>query len=214
MVSRSNTKGPRLLTAFFSAVVLLTTGCAEGAPAANSTSPTASALQAAVPATVPAAKPTPRYRPADANGRARNVQRPFRPALSTENSKDGAESFIRYWFWLFNYGIETGDLSKWTELASPSCEFCISLKKGVANGYRDGAWLVGGGVSLPIVRVTYKPGAAKQLVIVHVVQEPTYYYRADKSTGHSPTPENSTTVGLYARYANGAWSVIDMHPLR
>ncbi|MFE5838388.1 DUF6318 family protein [Arthrobacter sp. NPDC056493] len=188
------------------------TACGGGSPTDNTTG--GSLRPTAVASSVPTAKPTPRYKPADAKGRARNVQPPLRPALSSENSKEGAESFIRYWFWLFNYGVETGDLSKWTKRASPACEFCSSLKKGVAASYRDGGWLVGGGVSLPIVRVTYKPGAAKQPIIVQVAQEVTHYYLADKSVARSPTPENSSTVGIYVSYANGAWSVVDMHPLR
>jgi hypothetical protein len=84
----------------------------------------------------------------------------------------------------------------------------------VATSYRDGGWLVGGGVSLPIVRVTYKPGAAKHPVIVQVAQEATHYYRADKSIARSPTRENSSTVGIYVNYVKGSWSVVDMHPLR
>ncbi|MFK0005262.1 DUF6318 family protein [Paenarthrobacter sp. NPDC090522] len=68
------------------------------------------------------------------------------PALAKENTKEGLEAFIRYWYAVGNYANETGDISELRSLSTPECQPCAYFQRASSDGYTNGRWLVGGRV--------------------------------------------------------------------
>jgi hypothetical protein len=186
-------------------------GCQGATPGGTETT-TAVATPSATPAPTPT--PTAVYKPADAQGKAQNVPVPVKPALADENSKAGLEAFVGYWFALLNYGYETGDLSAWNEVTSPTCVFCSRLKAGVESGYQGGGWLVGGRLSTPNVDVRFSTDGSPQQVVIQVIHSPIEYYKADGSARQpTSTGSNSATV-LNGTHRDGGWHVSDLNLLK
>jgi hypothetical protein len=180
-----------------------------GATPGDTETTTAVATPSATP--TPTSIPSAMYKPADAQGKAQNVPVPVKPALADENSKAGLEAFVGYWFALLNYGYETGDLSAWEQLTVPGCAFCDNLKSALATGYKSERWQVGGRISTPSIEAKMVEGSSTQQVVVQVTQESIEFYKADGSIGRTPETASSTASVVIASFADGGWSVSDMH---
>lgn len=194
--------------AALAAGTLALAGC-QGATPGGSETTTAVATPSATPAPTPT--PTAVYKPADAQGKAQNVPVPVKPVLADENSKAGLEAFVGYWFALLNYGYETGDLSVWSTLTKPGCVFCENVNSAIAIGYKSDRWQVGGRISTPSIAAKMVEGSSTQQIIAQVSQETIEFYKADGSVGRTPEPASSTASVVIASFADGAWSVSDMH---
>jgi hypothetical protein len=189
-------------------------GDVENLKSGENAGPASSQPATAISSGAPSPRPRPEHKAGDANGRAQNVPLPIKADLTDENTKAGVEEYTKYWFSLLSYGYETGDVTAWSHQTSPACVFCNALKKSISSGYEKGGWLAGGHVSTPSAQARFKIGAPTQQVVVHVIQEKTTYYRADKSVGRSAAPGSNTAVVVMAKYAHGKWNISDMHPLR
>ncbi|WP_236558766.1 DUF6318 family protein [Arthrobacter sp. 9V] len=149
------------------------------------------------------------YKPADAQGKAQNVPVPVMPELAKENSKAGLEAFIGYWYAQLSYVGETGDMSFWLPLTSRDCRLCLRLQESGEDGYVDGRWLSGGKISIPVVEVQWTADTMRAAK-VQVVQEQIDYYNADGSIGRSRSEASNDAFALFAKFADGAWTVVDL----
>ncbi|MFJ4210777.1 DUF6318 family protein [Paenarthrobacter sp. NPDC089675] len=93
------------------------------------------------------------------------------PALAKENSKEGLEAFVRYWYAQLSYVDETGEMSGWLPLFTEDCRLCVGLRKSGEDGYTKGRWLEGGRISVPSVEVQWKTMSGPLATKVQVVQE-------------------------------------------
>jgi len=191
---------------------LALSGCQGASPGGTSETTTAVVSPSATPTPTPT--PAAVYKPADAQGKAQNVPVPVKPALADENSKAGLEAFVGYWFALLNYGYETGDLSAWSALTKSGCAFCDNVKSAIAVGYKTDRWQVGGRISTPSIAAKMVEGSSTQQVVVQVTQEAIEFYKADGSVGRTPETASNTASVVIASFADGAWSVSDMHLLQ
>ena len=138
---------PSYLLAAAVAGALLLAGCSSGGAPSGTTTTTATPTVSA-PAS-PSESPSPvgstagAYKPADAKGRAENVPVPVMPAAARENTKEGLEAFIAYYYAVKNYANETGDIATLSNLSSPECAACNRLLKGTTDSYVDGRWMAG-----------------------------------------------------------------------
>ena len=63
---------------------------------------------------------------------------PTMPAAAKRHTAAGAESFVRFWFDSFTYGMTTGDTALVGSLSAPDCQSCEALVHKVDDVYRDG----------------------------------------------------------------------------
>ncbi|WP_157367088.1 DUF6318 family protein [Arthrobacter sp. M2012083] len=172
--------------------------------------PTSSTSPIVMPSGSTATPPTAGvYKPADAQGKAQNVPVPVMPDLAKENSKAGLEAFIRYWYAQLSYVGETGDMSSWLPLISQDCRLCLRLQESGEDGYVDGRWLVGGKISVPAIEMQWSPGIL-QTAKVQVIQGQIDYYNADGSVGRPRSEASNDAFAFFARFVEGAWTVVDL----
>lgn len=201
--------------------VLLLANCQSGGDASGTGSTTASPTSSAtVPETpssgtsgTPAATASASagvYKPADAHGKAQNVPVPVMPELAKENSKEGLEAFIRYWYAQLSYVDETGDMSGWRPLYSDECRLCLALEESGEDGYVDGRWLAGGRITVPAVDVQWTEGSVAQPAKVQIIQEPIDYYNSDGTVGRPRSEASNDAFALFAKHTQSGWTVVDL----
>lgn len=78
--------------------------------------------------------------PASSEGPAQNVPVPEAPAQITENSKEGAEATLEYWWELDVYARNTGDTEPLKEISNGDCNFCVNRVNHVIKAYNEGDW--------------------------------------------------------------------------
>ncbi|MCW3768715.1 DUF6318 family protein [Paenarthrobacter ureafaciens] len=201
------------------AATLLLTGCQGGTPSPPNTTtaePTSSATATGAPA--PAASDSGSagapsagvYKPADAKGKAENVPVPVMPDLAKENSREGLEAFVRYWYAQLSYVDETGDMSGWLPLFTPDCRLCMALQESGNDGYRNNRWLEGGRITVPSVEVFWVRAPGPQVATVQVIQEEIKYYNADGTTGREASEASNDAFAFFADYVDDGWKVVDL----
>lgn len=197
-------------------VSLLLTGCQGGSPPGKpptETGPTTasptSGASGPPSADGPSATTAPSgvYKPADAKGKAQNVPVPVMPELATENTKEGLEAFIRYWYAQQNYAIETGDQSIWSILSTEECLTCKRIEKGLHDSYTNGRWTSGGKISVPVIEPLWTAGAKVQQAKVQVIQDQANYFNADGTTGRPAEAGTNSAFGIFAVFGSTGWMV-------
>lgn len=73
--------------------------------------------------------------PEETRGRSEHV---VEPEAMQSIDEVGAIAAARYFMGLFEYVHLTGDLSKWEEMATPSCDFCVAVTEGVKELHGKG----------------------------------------------------------------------------
>lgn len=192
--------------------LLLLTGCqAVVAPTESSTTtpPPSSAPAPSSPVTTSVAA----YKPADANGKAQNVPVPVMPALARENSKEGLEAFVRYWYALGNYANETGDVTELSTLSAQQCQSCIYFQKAATDGHLNGRWLVGGSVMVPSIQITWNPTETSHQARVQVIQDAISYFNPDGTEGRPSDPPSNDAFVVVANF-HAEWKVVDTGVIR
>ncbi|MEE2570700.1 DUF6318 family protein [Pseudarthrobacter sp. J64] len=186
------------------AAMLLLAGCqGSGTPTGTGTTIPSTETASATPTAVAA------YKPADANGKAENVPVPYLPALAKENSKEGLEAFVRYWFAAYSYASETGDLSAWAAVTDTKNSTAAAQQKAVELNYADGSWMAGGEISTSVVGTVWAPDGKSQLATVQVIQDPIQYHEADGSVAQPETPASNYAFAVTAAFQDQSWRVVD-----
>ena len=214
MTSHNFLTSRRLRMAFVSVVAaaaLMLAGCnTGGTPSGPDTTPP-TATESATPSPTPTPTPSASYKPADASGRAQNVPVPVLPEVAKTETKEGAETFAKYWFSVVSYSYETGEVADFESLEPPSCAACQKVKEVIKNWHSDGRWLVGGKLSTPVASTTFiKDQDGRYQVAVQVHQEPLSYMRADGTVARTDTQAPDQGNLLFLAYENGAWSAVEL----
>lgn len=82
------------------------------------------------------------YIPASADGPAQNVPEPKLPAVATENTEEGAEATLEYFWEAVDYARLTGETAPLALVSHESCEFCDMYIEGWQDRYNNGDWAV------------------------------------------------------------------------
>lgn len=91
------------------------------------------------------------YIPASADGPAQNVPEPKLPAVATENTEEGAEATLEYFWEAVDYARLTGETSQLETVSTESCDFCAGLIDDWDDAYAEGYWAVAdGGTTLDL----------------------------------------------------------------
>lgn len=83
------------------------------------------------------------YVPASAEGPAQNVPKPVMPAVMKEETQEGAEAAVKYFWETVYYAEQTGDTAPIDSLSSEYCEFCELSASNLSSIYRNGGWYTG-----------------------------------------------------------------------
>lgn len=82
------------------------------------------------------------YVPASADGPAQNVPVPELPDAAREQTEEGAEATLEYWWDAFGYLYLTGDAAPLTEVSGESCVFCENFVELIPQMYDEQGWFV------------------------------------------------------------------------
>lgn len=82
------------------------------------------------------------YIPASADGPAQNVPEPNLPAVATENTEEGAEATLQYFWEAIDYARLTGETDPLSMVSHESCELCSTYIEGWQERYQEGDWAV------------------------------------------------------------------------
>jgi hypothetical protein len=63
---------------------------------------------------------------------------PVIPAEARGTDEASAKAFVRYWFELFNYAVNTGDSIRLMRLSASDCASCQAFRKNIQKAYADG----------------------------------------------------------------------------
>lgn len=89
--------------------------------------------------------------PASEDGPAQNVPEPRLPAVATENTEEGAEATLEYFWEAIDYARLTGETQPLAMVSHESCEFCDEHIEGWQSRYQDGDWVaVHGSIDIDI----------------------------------------------------------------
>ncbi|WP_347109329.1 DUF6318 family protein [Paenarthrobacter sp. S56] len=203
------------------AALLFLCGCGDGTgsgsasfPASPVTEVSTSSVAIAQSAPTTGAATTAAYKPADASGRANNVPLPAPPAVAKENSKEGFEAFISYWFQLLSYAYETGDTKRMSSQSSSDCILCNHLAAAIDSEYVDGRWMSGGTLQTPTIEVRWDSSSSAQHATVQLVQSEIHYFQAPGLEHRSPTAATNDAVAFLAVFQDGAWKTTDTGIIR
>ena len=90
--------------------------------------------------------------PRSANPSASEPQpAPAPPGSAAPATREGATTFVYFWFETLDAAIRTGDTSILEAASSPSCHACRDAIQRIRDGYRDGGVLRGGSYSVRVV---------------------------------------------------------------
>ncbi len=79
--------------------------------------------------------------PASSEGPAQNWPEPELPAEAAEQTEEGVEAALRYWFEALQYARNTGDVGPLVEASAEDCGFCAAEAELVEETYENG-WFV------------------------------------------------------------------------
>lgn len=169
------------------AIAMGVSGCSGSVETGGAGSP--SAVESTTPATPSATStqaPTPKqtaaaYKPATSEGPAENVPVPEMPAAAKENTPQGREAFIKYYFDLMNYTIESRDPSIMSAETAKGSRYLLNLMSVAYSQAQANTWTVGG--ELVLIRVEQAPGADPYGVFQDIVvwdKKPYKYYQNGK----------------------------------
>lgn len=82
------------------------------------------------------------YIPASADGPAQNVPEPKLPAVATENTEEGAEATLEYFWEAEEYASLTGETAALSLVSGQNCDFCDESIGGWKESYDEGSWSV------------------------------------------------------------------------
>ena len=83
------------------------------------------------------------YVPASEKGPARNVPKPVMPDAVKEDTPEGAEAAVEYWWDAVYYLQQTNDPEPLKAVSSNDCNLCSAYPKTIDRTYSSGGWLTG-----------------------------------------------------------------------
>ncbi|MDQ0679876.1 hypothetical protein QFZ30_003258 [Arthrobacter pascens] len=196
------------LVAVVAAAALMLAGCNSGGTPSGPDTTSPSATESATPS------PTPTPTPATETSRALNLIAPKLPEDASSNTKDGLQSFSRYYVELLEYAYSTGEVSKLEGISSPTCSTCSGPIGDIENAYSDGGWVVGGDLEATAVTTSFLPSSTGSFFVnLSIKQGRTAYYSGPGILRKDiPAPTEDAPMQLTAKFLSGAWQVEDFSP--
>jgi len=129
---------------------------------------------------------------------------PTLPALATQDSAAGAESFARFWLTALDYAYQTGNTKPFRALGA--CRGCIALADGIDQVYKEGGRFEGGRLKIRSSSIDKYVTAAAALVALRYSRTPRKTIRGDGRVFASPGGNNFGFLVSLRRSTDG-WAV-------
>ncbi|MDO5745517.1 MAG: DUF6318 family protein, partial [Micrococcaceae bacterium] len=132
-----------------STLMLVAAGCTSNPdPTVTSSSPlgptTTLSSSPPTPPPTPSVKPTPKPVPASSKGPAKNWPVPKMPDAAKEKSENGLKAFVKFYYELVEYTIETNNSKPLRAFTDPACNACFEEFIDTADGNKvAGSWITG-----------------------------------------------------------------------
>lgn len=104
------------------------------------TAPSSGSGSGSGPASATASGP---YVPASAEGPAQNVPKPVMPAVMKEETQEGAEAAVKYFWETVYYMQQTGDAGPTRTASWEACAFCSHIISSMEAIYSNEGWFTG-----------------------------------------------------------------------
>ncbi|GAA3279391.1 DUF6318 family protein [Nesterenkonia halobia] len=149
--------------------------------------------------------------PASSEGPAENWSEPAAPAQLTENSEEGAEATLKYWWELDAYARNTGDTDPLKAISGDDCTFCINRVNRVIKTYDEGDWWTQESHKVGRVGLTNQgDGTFKGLFEIDEGSFTAYY---DTAEAEPVEGEEGQSWGALLKYDGEHWVVRDLSSL-
>lgn len=208
------------------ALALLVAGCSgEGgeepsssASASEASSSSSSAASSASPSDSTAPSPTESgsYEPATSEGPARNVPVPEMPDAVKEQTKEGLEAAVEYWWETASYLRESGDVGPYKGMSHESCGSCHREMERWSGVYGQGGWLKTDSPEIEVEVVGLDADQLGGTSILFLTSAPGSLYRPDGSLVEEAESDGSEDVPWSASLTfdedAGHWLIDEMLP--
>lgn len=163
---------------------MVVSGCSGTVETSGAGSPSAVATATSATPSVPSTQaPTPSqtaaaYKPATPEGPAENVPVPEMTSAAKENTPEGREAFIKFYFDLMNYTIESRDPSVMLKITAQGTRYLQNLMSVSLSQAQDNTWTVNG--QLILKEVARTPTSDSNGIYYDLViwdKEPYQYFR-------------------------------------
>lgn len=221
---------PSLRTSAVIAMLALTlTGCGGDAGTPDTGTPTSTQSPAADGSSTPrpvstegsGGSPTPsseassgEFVPASSEGPAQNVPVPEMPDEAREQTKEGLEAALEYWWEAEAYLKATGDKSVLDEVSSSDCGLCVGLMDRWTKIYELGGWAENGPATVTVQFISVDGGHQSGTGSMLVSESTSQIYQPDGSLGGSGDGSEERPWVFSATYEDehSAWTMNDLEP--
>ncbi len=132
------------------------------------------------------------------------------PGSAAPATREGATTFVYFWFETLDAAVRTGDTSVLEAASSPSCQACRDAIQVIRDGYRDGRVLRGGSYSVRVVNADDFFSADRPAVRAVFDRGPRSAVDADGQQ-HDVFPGGTfLTCQVLLERANGRWRVLEV----
>ncbi|WP_404285535.1 DUF6318 family protein [Glutamicibacter arilaitensis] len=205
-----NTRKIAVAQSIVLACALTVTACTGGTSPPDPTQSSSPVAQESEP-TEPSPTPTkPKYEPATAKGPAKNVPKPQMPELAKKHNEEGAIAFVKHYFDLVNYSLETHTVGDITKVTKRSCKVCgDNLIDPVRGRAKLKYWQVGGQYEADVESVKKTSSTEAILSFSATAQKTEIYSAANKLVARGLASEEPITGITILRWDNG-WKMFDL----
>lgn len=145
---------------------------------------------------------------ASSEGPAENWPEPEVPDEISEETDEGAEAFIQYWFDVRHYSRLTGDTAPLEDISHPECGRCEIEYDLVDSVYPDG-WIEEDS-AIKVAEVSSIDFVGEASAYQFTISEPEFtVYHADKENEHV-SEETGMQLILYLLFENERWEMGDI----
>jgi hypothetical protein len=147
--------------------------------------------------------------PASSEGPAQNVPVPEMPAAAKEQTQEGLEAALEYWWAAERYLKLTGDPEPLRAISTEDCTLCKELIESWPAIYTANGWADVGETEVEVAFSSLDNSDLGGRAILLVSEAPGEVYRSDGSQVESASGDGSEDVGwgAGARYFDGRWQI-------
>lgn len=145
--------------------------------------------------------------PASSEGPAENWPEPEVPEEASEQTEEGVEAALQYWFETRQYARNTGDTAPLEAVSTENCAFCIDQAEQIEGAFDQG-WYVQELDEVTQTAVTFEEDDVAQ--VAFLMTQASYEAYADgELLGESEAQEDMSWSAALV-YSNGRWVIADL----
>ncbi len=173
------------------------------------TAPSSGSGSGSGPASATASGP---YVPASAEGPAQNVPKPVMPAVMKEETQEGAEAAVKYFWETVYYMQQTGDAGLEQEISGPTCKFCEHHKNSIMKLYGDGGWMVSETATIHSAITRPSKNGYTSTILLNMSKEEFFEKSGDEIAVSMSDSEDKAPWIAQSRYDKnlGHWTIAEM----